>query len=214
MLNLHNKTFITLIRHGETTWNSDGRWQGQADVPLSPVGYRQAEQLARRLLDEGTRWDHLYASDLQRAWQTAAVLGGALDLPFHPLPALREVHLGVWSGLTTDEITTRYADQFAAVAQGGKRGEHGESDAEFRARVSAGLLLLVEKHPEQHLAVVTHGGTIRATVDHLIGGPHVPAERIANTSLSTIAYDGTRWHLLRFNDHRHLLQEPALVDSL
>lgn len=210
-----SRTSITLIRHGETTWNADGRWQGHADVPLSEIGWLQAEQLGTRLVAEEAHFDHIYASDLLRAWDTAAIIGAALNLPVHPLPSLREVHLGVWSGLTTAEIKARYADAWTLVEQGGKRGEHGESDAEFWARTVAAIDLLLQQHPGEHLAVVTHGGTIRAIVDHSLHLlPDTAHKRVHNTSLTTITWDGTHWQLVQFNDHAHLLQPLATSEAL
>jgi probable phosphoglycerate mutase len=79
---------VYLIRHGETDWNLDGRWQGHSDVPLNPAGRQQALLLARRLADEGVRFNALYSSDLSRAWDTAVAIGGALGLRPASAPAL------------------------------------------------------------------------------------------------------------------------------
>ncbi|GAC1534979.1 MAG: histidine phosphatase family protein [Herpetosiphon sp.] len=205
---------ITLIRHGETPWNASGRWQGHADVPLSARGVEQAHQLAARLQADRARFDLLYASDLQRASATASVLAAALGLQVQPLPGLREVHLGIWSGLTTTEIQSRYAVQWDAVPLGGRRGEHGESDAMFDARVTAALQHLARTHPGQRIAVVTHGGTIKCALRNLIGPVSFPEDFIRNTSLTTLSTDGEHWRLLTFNDYRHLDAAPVPDETL
>lgn len=202
---MNDPTHLTLIRHGQTTWNAHGRWQGQADAPLSAVGIQQAHDLAARLVGEQAHFDHIYTSDLQRAYDTAAILAEALRTPFQPLPALREIHVGVWAGLTGDEIKERYAAQWAAAQTGGRRGEHGESTAEFDARIWGGIQQVLHDHPGAHLALVSHGGAInsvlRLTLPHLEGWQH-----IRNTSLTTLVWDGTHWELARINDHRHLAE--------
>src|SRR5688572_30474192 len=101
-------TTILLIRHGETEWNRNGRWQGHADIPLSQAGREQAQALAQRLVSEGAFFDHLYASDLCRAFETAQVVGRALNIPVHPFSPLREINVGSWSGLTRAEIIERF----------------------------------------------------------------------------------------------------------
>jgi broad specificity phosphatase PhoE len=89
---------LLCIRHAQSTWNAAGRWQGQADPPLSEQGLRQAEALAERLRGEGWPLRALLTSDLARARETAARLGAAFDLDPEPWAALREADLGLWSG--------------------------------------------------------------------------------------------------------------------
>src|SRR5690606_31771182 len=71
-------TIFYLVRHGETAWNIQGRWQGHTDIALNAAGYAQAQLLAQRLHDEGSHFDVIYSSDLQRAWETASAVGAAL----------------------------------------------------------------------------------------------------------------------------------------
>ncbi len=198
-------TLITLIRHGQTTWNADGRWQGHADVPLSPVGEQQAQELAARLVaDSAVRFDRVYTSDLQRAAHTAAAVAAALGVPLHPLPALREVHLGTWSGLTSAEIRARYGDAALDHSFAGRRGEHGETEAEFSGRITAALTEIAAQHPGEHIAVVSHGGSIRAALQYLVDTRFESGHHIKNTSLTTLRYQDGQWSLERLNDHAHL----------
>lgn len=104
-------TQLILIRHGETDWNVEGRWQGQADVPLNERGRAQAVQLAQELKDDGI--DAIYSSDLIRALETAEKLSEATKLSVQIDRRLREIHQGEWQGMLVSEIQTRYADRFA-----------------------------------------------------------------------------------------------------
>src|SRR3712207_5098434 len=126
-------TTSVLIRHGETEWNRSGRWQGHADVPLSAEGRRQGRLLAAYLKQEGEPFAAVYASDLGRAVETAEIVARDLGVAVEPLVDLREMHIGAWSGMTTDESRTRYADAWV-LHDGGvdfRRGDHGETWAEF-----------------------------------------------------------------------------------
>ena len=96
------ETVFLLIRHAESTWNAAGRWQGQADPPLSELGRRQALQLARELAVEPV--DCVIASDLARANETAAILAEVWGLGARLDPRLRELDVGAWAGLTREQI--------------------------------------------------------------------------------------------------------------
>jgi broad specificity phosphatase PhoE len=202
-------TTVMMIRHGETEWNRLGRWQGHTDVELSEVGHEQARRLAARLLAEGQNFDRLYASDLARAFQTATAIGDALGLPIHPLIELREIHVGIWSGLTREEISDRFPEPWARFTAGvdGPVGEHGETNAALRARIVGIIDHLVRKHPGEHLLVVTHGGPIRALLAHiedLTGEPLVT--RIDNTSITEFDFAVLPPIVTRVNDIAHLGQ--------
>jgi probable phosphoglycerate mutase len=138
-------TTLLLVRHGETDWNAEGRLQGHTDRPLNERGRRQAKELADRLAGEGA--DAIYASDLARAKETAEVVGGRLGLPVVIDADLREKNWGTWEGLTGDErVHVEYV---------------GESTEEHRDRVMRAIRRIVERHPEQRVVVVTHGGSLR-----------------------------------------------------
>jgi broad specificity phosphatase PhoE len=153
---------IWLIRHAESAWNALGRWQGWADPGRSERGRAQAEALARELAAAGI--EALAASDLRRARETAALLGGAWGLvPTHD-PRLRERDLGSWSGLTTPQIAGRWPADFARVRARDPdfRPGGGESIRMVAARARAFLCELAARPGPARTAVVTHGGVIRA----------------------------------------------------
>ncbi len=195
-------TTIYLIRHGETEWNRSGRWQGHADVPLSPDGYRQAEALAARLVAENIRFDHIYASDLSRAMETARIVAAALEMPLQSAPELREINMGAWSGLTRAEIVARYPGAFDTVLH----PPDGEPREIFAARVGGALTKLAEHHPAETLALVTHGGTIRAMLKHILmlAGVEMEIPFIGNTALTIVRLDNSTWSVVRLNDTAHL----------
>ena len=203
-------TSLIFVRHGETEWNQNGRWQGHTDVPLSDVGREQARRLARRLQKEGAILDQIYASDLGRALETAQIVAEAYGLPVHPLFELREMNLGSWSGLTSDQIRERFPEDWARhrSREDFRRGEHGETLGEMRTRMLQTVERLAAEHPGQRLLVVTHGGPIRVLADHIaqLGGGQ-PVGFILNTSLTEIVVNGNALEVTRFNDVAHL-EEP------
>lgn len=212
-------TTVYLIRHGETDWNLAGRWQGHADVPLNDVGYRQARLLAARLAAEGARFDAIYSSDLARAFQTAWELGATVKVPVQLLPPLREIDLGAWSGLTYAEIRERFPDEIARleagedVARGG-----GESMGALGRRVVQAVDAIVAHHSGETLALVTHGGCIRALLSHAersTGNGFARYPHIGNTSISILTIGPEGWRVLRANDMEHLevQHEPGLVSA-
>jgi len=193
-----------LIRHGETDWNLDGRWQGHSDVPLNAAGQLQALRLARRLAEEGVRFDALYSSDLSRARETAAALGGTLGRELHTAPALREIDLGTWAGKTLADIAAAYPDQWQKLQHNEDfpRGG-GESFAAFQARVLGWLESAAEMHSGGKICVVTHGGWIRAALLHALGltwGERDRIPAIGNGSITILEGAAGRWTVARMNN--------------
>ena len=158
---------LWLIRHAESTWNAAGRWQGQADPPLSERGRRQARELAGAL--RGEPLELLVASNLARAAQTAAILGEELGLRVHPESLLRELDAGRWSGLTRREIEAQDPEALARFDAGEPeaRAGGGETLLELGQRARRAVAQIAAAHSGRHVAVVGHGGWIRALVPGL-----------------------------------------------
>jgi len=154
-------TDIILIRHGETAWNRELRFQGHADVPLNDIGHEQARRIGLRLADE-TAVQHLISSDLMRAQQTAAPAALQLSLPVVTSAALREQFFGVVEGMRSDEIQSLHPRAWEEWLE--FREDHampeGETPREFHARIIAALGGIATAHTGQHLIVVTHGGVL------------------------------------------------------
>ena len=159
---------LLLIRHGESEWNAVGRWQGQADPPLSERGLQQAEAAARML---GT-FESVTASPLRRAADTAVIIAAELGVgPVPTDPDLMERDAGPWQGLTRDEIEAGWPGHLDS----GTRPEGYEDDVALMGRVGAGLGRVVAR-TESEALVVTHGGVIYA-LEKACGEPWT---RIAN----------------------------------
>jgi broad specificity phosphatase PhoE len=151
-------TTVVLVRHGATEWNETKRAQGQADIPLSDRGRRQAEEIAHQLAD--LRITAVYASDLERAMETAAPIAGRHRLDVVTDPGFREIDQGEWTGLSTAEIKKRWPDLWGRARHYSTR-PGGESPEAVRTRALAALKTVVEAHPGEMVVVVSHGGTIR-----------------------------------------------------
>lgn len=206
-------TILLLVRHGETEWNRSGRWQGHADVPLSAVGREQARRLAARLAAEAAPIHQIYASDLTRAFETATIIAEALGLPVHPLIELREMHVGSWSGLTSDEIKARFPEQWQLYTSNGDgpRGGHGETMEALRVRLRKVVDQLIADHPGERLLVVTHGGSIRAVlsyVEQLTG--ETANVGFENTSITELDWENSLPRIVRANDVAHLAETRAI----
>ncbi len=208
-------TELWLIRHGESTGNRDGLLQGQADLPLSPFGHEQSRRLADRLAT--TRFAALYSSDLSRARETALYLAQRWNLPIQSDSRLREIHVGDWSGLPNHVIAERFPaewlrwmDRDPTIKRGG-----GESYADAQLRVTIALSQLARNHPGERLAVVMHGGVMRAYIASLLALDLrlIWHFSMVNTAICKVrpfaqAMGGTRPRLGRIdmiNDHAHLV---------
>jgi alpha-ribazole phosphatase len=164
-------TRLILIRHGETEWNVEGRWQGHADVPLNARGRAQAEEVAQSLAR--TKVDAIYVSDLKRTMETAGPLARSQGLEVQVDTRLREIDQGEWQGLLIDEIQTRYAEEFRRrrenpldVAPPG-----GETALQVRERVLAAIQDILSLHPEQTVAIVSHGFALAVIHAYFKGVP-------------------------------------------
>jgi broad specificity phosphatase PhoE len=155
-------TTLVLVRHGETDWNAQNRFQGHADPPLNETGRAQARALATELGREV--FAALYTSPLQRAAETAAIIGSELGLEPIPDEALKEVDVGSWSGLTRAEIELRYPAGFARWLEFGHGWDDGETYDELGARVVTGLTRIAERHEGREVLAITHGGPIRSAL--------------------------------------------------
>jgi len=208
-------TTLVLVRHGETEWNRVGRWQGHTDIPLAEEGRTQARLLAERLRREGQMFDQIYASDLDRAFETASIVAAALAMPVHPLIQLREMHVGAWSGMTSAEVRERHPEQWERYTRGedGPRGGHGETQAALAERIVGTIEDLVHTHPGQRLLVVTHGGPIRILLSHILQLTGESMDRqIDNTSLTELCFVPSGPRIVRVNDVQHLAQPSAIAD--
>lgn len=159
-------TTLLLVRHGETDWNRDRRWQGHTGPPLNEAGRAQAARLAPTI----TGVDAVYSSDSVRAYETALVLARRHGLEVPVDARLREVNFGLWEGLTRAEIEDRYGDAFSRWLSGERAAPNGgEADATMAQRVYLALDEIAAAHPGGRVVVVTSSGPIRAVEARLRG---------------------------------------------
>ena len=154
-------TRIVLVRHGETEWNQENRWQGSRGTPLSARGRRQCQAAAEALADAGI--GVVYASDLERARQSAEIIAGRLGLPVRFDVNLRERDVGQWEGLTDEEVSERFPeDHVRHLAHPGTfAATGGESREEVFARVVEFIERLVADHAGEAVLVVAHAGPVK-----------------------------------------------------
>jgi probable phosphoglycerate mutase len=208
-------TELILVRHGETDWNRELRFQGQVDVPLNAVGHEQARRLGLRLATETLH--ELVCSDLMRTQQTALPIrqnhlqlsqsSAALDA------ALREQNFGVIDGMRVDDIKAQHADAWAQWIRfdADYAFTGGESTRQFHARVLAAVRALARQHEHKTLVVVTHGGVLdmiyRTALALPLSGPR--QSDIPNAGLNRVRIQGEAIEIMDWADARHLADMPA-----
>ncbi len=204
-------TPLLFIRHGETDWNRQLRFQGHIDVPLNAAGQDQAARLGQRLASQP--WDRLFSSDLKRAQQTAQPLALAWGQTPELLPGFREQHFGRWEGLDAPTIQARYPQLWPHWLQhdGDFAAPGGESLKQFHTRVWQAVTQLVARYPGQRLVVVTHGGVLDMLWRSAQGLPlsGLRACDIPNTGLNQLRWVGGKLHVDSWADARHLDGLPA-----
>jgi probable phosphoglycerate mutase len=207
-------TELIVIRHGETDWNRQHRFQGQIDVPLNAAGRAQAARLAQRLAAE--RFDAVVASDLQRARATAQAAAGARPIETDAL--WREQAFGVAEGLDAPTIAQQHPDLWAQwlrhdadyALPGG-----GESVRMFHDRVLRGLQRVVQAHAGRCVIVFTHGGVLdmlwRAAQNLPLHGPR--SCEIPNTGINRLRWRDGALKIVQWADAAHLDGLPAQPDT-
>jgi broad specificity phosphatase PhoE len=150
-------TKLCLVRHGQTDWNLEGRYQGQSDAPLNENGRAQASALARQL--QGHPFTAIYTSDLKRAKETAEIMAAFLHLPVMVDPRLREIDQGEWEGRLVNVIKAHYAElwQQRIVDPAGVRPPGGETVGEVARRVHAALDDIARLHTPDAVLIISHG---------------------------------------------------------
>lgn len=203
---------LLVWRHGETTYNATGRWQGQFDAPLSDRGRQQAAEAAESIA--AYRPSLLVASDLSRAADTAQALVEYAELPLRLDKRFREIHVGRWAGLTTPEIRATQAATFDRIAAGEdlRRGETGETVAEVADRVLAGARdVLKQLQPGRTAVIATHGFAARVLVAALTGIPQPVAmqalQGLSNCHWAQLVEHAGGWQIAGWN----LRQEAAVL---
>jgi broad specificity phosphatase PhoE len=187
---------------------------GHLDSPLTALGLQQAEALGRRL--RRLPVDELYSSDLGRAVRTAEIIGAACQKQVHLESDLRERHMGLFQGLTWDEMAERFPQERDAYNRTGfyesvPEGETAQQRSDRSVRI---LTAIAERHRDQTVVVVTHGGFLMGFLEFVLGMPSGSGKRFKkqNGSFNSFEYAGSRWRLETWNDLSHL-SELATLDG-
>ena len=195
---------ILLIRHGQTDWNVEGRWQGHLDPPLNATGLKQAEALAEHL--RGRSISAVYSSDLARARMTAERIAEVLGLSVQEDQRWRELNLGVFQGLTTSEINGKYPEESRQLRENylDYAPPQGETRRAMQNRALAAYEDILDHETGEETVVVSHGGTIRVVLLKFFGD-EILHRSVHNTSISTIETDGANRRLIETAVTPHLI---------
>jgi broad specificity phosphatase PhoE len=195
-------TKLFLIRHGSTDWNLKQRYCGFVDIALNNKGRIQAKRLRRKLNNQTVH--KVYCSDRKRAIQTAGIVFKGYDIG--KVPALREMHFGIFEGLTYKQIMKKFPHTYKKWISNPFKTiiPSGESPAILRKRVVKAFKEIVLRHPNQTVAVVCHGGTISAFINHILKSKdfwkHIPQ----SASITILELKNGKFKINIFNDISHL----------
>lgn len=196
---------VIFIRPGETDWNRDLRYQGWVAIPLNSYGKRQAQRLANYIRNIGV--GALYTSDLKRATETADLLAEKLGSAPIADQRLRERDIGVWQGLTQQEMQLWYPAEYAQFVgdPDGYRVPEGESRKDVRERILAAFNEYLAADKGETIAILSHSTAINALLAEIIPGIKFGSVDVSNTSVTTIKRDDNDvWQLVTADDITHL----------
>lgn len=199
-------TRVILVRHGQTMWNVELKYQGHSEIELTPIGLEQAKLVAGRLAKEQVA--AVYSSDLGRARMTAECIAERHGLAVSTISDLREYHFGEWEGLNFKEISKRWPDISVSFFRNPDevRIPGGETFNDVKTRAEAAVKRLVQLHPDQTIVIVSHGGTIRTILCAALGLHlnRVWAIKQDNTAVNVIEYRDDDAIVALVNDTHHL----------
>jgi len=154
---------IYLIRHGQTEWNRQNRYQGWSDVPLNDTGKQQAREVGKVFADNAPAV--IYTSELVRAEETAGIIGSMSNIPVKKTGKLNELSFGEWEGRTHEEIARDYPSYWERLRKnpGDFRAPGGESVQELHTRVGT-IWRTIREDSASPIIVVAHGGTLRTLI--------------------------------------------------
>ena len=192
---------IYTARHGQTSWNNEGRMQGHTDIPLDETGIAQAHKLSERFKD--IKISKIYSSDLSRALETARIINKHHNVEIIVETDLREMSFGQFEGRLLSEV----GDQLTALRGSGKEVPGGERSDELFARVHSCLEKIIAENDEDIL-IAGHGGSSKAIVCYFLGlsTEHFNSIGIGNTSVHCFEQSGSDLHfkMIIDNDVSHL----------
>ncbi|MCR3758276.1 histidine phosphatase family protein [Clostridium felsineum] len=210
------KTTVLLVRHGETEWNVQGRFQGCHDINLTNNGIRQAEKVSKRL--EG-KFDCVYASPLKRAFDTASLIAETKGIKPVVEEDLREINFGLWEGLTMKDIELEFPKEFNIWRNDAEEGPLCGGDLSIKRaslRAKEAVLKIVRENKGKSIVMVAHGGIIKAVLIALFNWDMLMYHRIllGNTSICKLEFNDDMPRIVTLNDVSHLPEEYREKDPM
>ncbi len=199
-------TKIYLIRHGESEWNFLGKVQGQKNTKLTDLGKSQAKAMGKRLKIENI--DIIYSSDLERALNTAEIIGSQINKPVIVSKSIREINFGIWEGLTKKELREKHEDKHDIWLKSPNELEleGAENLNTLKDRAMKWINNIIKENPGKNIAIVSHSATLKVLLLGILGIPlsHYKNITISNVSLNIIEYRDYNKVLVKLNDVSHL----------
>ncbi len=187
------ENFLFLVRHGRTVMNSQNRWQGRTDSPLTDEGIVQIKKVSEKLISSGARG--IYSSGIQRAITSARIISAITGIPVKgECDGLNERNLGKLEKLTSDEIRAIYGIEFTTITSTEiEKIEGVEKWADFVNRIFT-TLNKIRSREDGNLILVTHGGVLRA-VYNTITGENIGRVLFDNGHYLKISRNGDAWKI-------------------
>lgn len=195
-------TRLLIIRHGQTKWNLKKRYCGSEDLGLNSCGRKQASRLSRALKQKCV--NKIYASNKMRALQTAKIVFKGCKI--EKIPDLREMHFGVFEGLTYGEILQKHPVVYKRWLKNpyAVTIPRGESLRDFKKRVLAAFKKIIRLNKGKTVAIVCHGGTISVFLNHILKSRKFWEQIPKSASLSIVEHENNKTKIKLFSDTRHL----------
>ena len=211
---------LIIVRHAESTGNAEDRLQGQDDFPLSERGRRQAALLRARFESEGYLPTHIYSSPLSRTLETARIASAGWEVPISEWDDLMETDIGVFSGLTWDDVQARFPEMARRFAET-RNMDVVEGAETFEQRTERGSRVIdrvMDEHTnDDRVLVFSHGGIMQYQIARVMGTSRVWGLSVRNTAMFEFSVDVdcwqsdgqevvnlSLWRIGRFNDASHL----------
>lgn len=196
---------LYFMRHGETVWNTERRYQGMTDIELSAEGFRQAQLAAERF--KSIHIDKIYSSPLKRAMATAKPIAENKGLEIIKEDAFREIYFGEWEGMTVPDLTAKYGDNYINfIREPHNYGFPGEQNIDkVIERIKPSIDRIIENE-DGNVLIISHGGIIRLMIMYIMGLDNSWFTKmwINNTGISIIELKKDRRLMLTVNDSAHL----------
>jgi len=196
---------LYFMRHGETVWNTERRYQGMTDIELSAEGIRQAECVTERF--KNIHIDKIYSSPLKRAMATARPIAENKGLEIIEEDAFREIYFGEWEGMTVPDLTEKYGDSYINfIKEPHNYGFPGEQSIDkVIERIKPSIDRIIDNE-DGNVLIISHGGIIRLMIMYIMGLDNSWFTKmwINNTGISIIEIKKGRRLMLTVNDSAHL----------